>query len=54
MNGIMDYWTMYLTDDKFRQYVDKYCMKHRIPPETAVKCLIVRGYADYLKGGDRK
>ena len=51
MNILVDYWAMYLTDDLFRAYVDKYCTKHRLPPENAVKCLIVREYADYLRGG---
>lgn len=50
--GIVDYWTMYLTDDRFRTYVDKYAKTHRMPPENAVKCLIVKSYADYLKGGE--
>ena len=49
---ILDYWTMYLTDDRFRTYVDKYCTKHRMSPENAVKCLIVKSYANYLKGGE--
>lgn len=54
MNGLIDYWTFYLTDDVFRKYVDKYCMKHKMPPENAVKCIVVREYANYLKGGGAK
>ena len=54
MNGLIDYWTFYLTDDVFRKYVDKYCMKHKMPPENAVKCIVVREYANYLKGGGSK
>lgn len=46
----LDYWTMYLTNETFRAYVDKYSRTHRMPPENAVKCLIVREYADYIRG----
>ena len=41
---------LYLTDDKFRAYVDKYAACHRMPPENAIKCMVVREYAKYMKG----
>ncbi len=47
----LDYWTFYLTNDVFRTYVDKYARTHRMPPENAVKCLVVKEYADYVRGG---
>lgn len=50
MNEV-DYMELYLTDNRFRTYVDKYAACHRMPPENAVKCLVVREYAKYIKEG---
>ncbi len=49
--SVIDYMELYLTDNKFRTYVDKYAACHRMPPENAVKCLVVREYAKYIKEG---
>lgn len=47
--SVIDYMELYLTDNRFRTYVDKYAACHRMPPENAVKCLVVREYAKYIK-----
>lgn len=46
----IDYMQLYLMDDRFRKYVDKYAATHRMPPENAIKCMVVREYAKYMKG----
>lgn len=49
--SMIDYWDMYNTCPTFKTYVDKYAKTHRLLPENAVKCMIVKQYAEYLKGG---
>ena len=43
---------LYLTDERFRTYVDKYAARHGMlqSPENAIKCMMVQEYAMYLKG----
>lgn len=33
----------------FREYVEKYCRKHKISPEEAEKHYLVRAYKSYLE-----
>lgn len=44
---------MYNHDKTFREYVNKYARYHRTAPEYALKCMVVRKYAEYLKGGKK-
>ena len=32
----------YRYNTKFREYVDKYCKKHKISPEAAIEHMIIR------------
>lgn len=36
----------------FREYVEKYCRKHKISPEEAEKHYLVRAYKSYLEERD--
>ena len=45
----MDLITFYQTNDDFRVYLDKYCDKHGLTVEAAVKHLVVRCVAKEYK-----
>lgn len=46
---------LYETNDGFRQYVDKYCVKHEIDRETAFTHSVIRNaYEYYLHVNDGK
>lgn len=40
------------SEKDFREYVEKYCRKHKISPEEAEKHYLVRAYKDYLEERD--
>ena len=40
---------LYQTSKDFKAYVDKYCIKHQLVPEEAVKHALIVAYAEYLK-----
>ena len=42
---------MYKNNPTFKEYVDKYSRSHRTLPEDALKCMVVKNYANYIKGG---
>lgn len=42
---------LYNTNKNFSEYVDKYSKSHRMLPEDALKCMVVKNYANYIKGG---
>ena len=44
----MDCWVMLKEDDEFRGYVERYCNKHQITPEEAIRHVLVRAYAENL------
>ncbi len=45
---------MYNTNPVFKEYVDKYSKAHGILfTEYALKCLVVKNYAEYLKGAKK-
>lgn len=49
-NNLTDHYKrLYDEDERFRQYVDKYCIKHNIKPETAFDHVIVRACGDHYK-----
>lgn len=37
---------LYKRNKDFRDYVDKYCLKHRLIPEVAIKHRLVREYGE--------
>lgn len=40
---------LYKTDDRFKDYVDRYAKTHRLLPEYALKCIMVKQFAEWLK-----
>lgn len=44
---------MYNTNPTFKEYVDKYSKAHGTLPEYSMKCLVVKNYAEYLKGAKK-
>ena len=42
---------LYNTNKTFKEYVDKYSKTHGLLPEYAVKCMMVKQYAEYITGG---
>ena len=45
----MDLWIMYRDTPRFKEYVDKYCKKHEITPEEAIRHEVVKSYAEQLE-----
>lgn len=44
---------LYNTNDRFKEYTDRYAKTHRLLPEYAIKVKVVQNYAEWLKGGKR-
>lgn len=40
---------LYKTDDRFKDYVDRYAKTHRLLPEYALNCIMVKQFAEWLK-----
>ena len=40
---------LYESNNDFKQYVDKYCVKHKIDRETAFEHSVIRNAFDYYK-----
>ena len=40
---------LYNTNDRFKEYTDKYAKTHRLLPEYALKCIMVKQFAEWLK-----
>lgn len=40
---------LYKTNNNFKQYVDKYCVKHKIDRETAFEHSVIRNAFEYYK-----
>jgi len=52
--GIVDRMELYETNDRIREYVDKYMKHHEITEvESALKCIAVKHFIEYVEGGDR-
>ena len=45
---ITSYEEAYRDNSEFKEYVDKYCVKHRISKEEALTHKLVQEYLDYL------
>ena len=45
----MNYKEYYETNEDFKEYVDKYCVKHNITTDEAIKHYTVQFAADYYK-----
>lgn len=41
---------LYKSNKDFREYVDKFCTKHRTVPENAFKCVVVQEVYKAYKG----
>lgn len=41
--------SFYEENESFRQYVDKYCVKHEVTPEQAFEHATVRAAAEYYQ-----
>lgn len=50
---MIDLFELYKTDKNFKEYTDKYARTHRMLAEDAIKTMVVKEYAKYLRGGDR-
>lgn len=44
----MDLWIFYRENKDFHDYVDRYCVKHKISPDEAIRHVIVKAYAEQL------
>ncbi len=44
---------LYETNDGFRQYVDKYCVKHEIDRETAFTHSVIRNAYEYYENAEK-
>lgn len=44
----MDLWVLYRENKDFHDYVDKYCVKHQITPDEAIRHVVVKAYAEQL------
>ena len=44
---------LYEENDSFKQYVDRYCVKHEIDRETALTHSVIRNAAEYYKGAEK-
>lgn len=44
---------LYETNDGFRQYVDKYCVKHEIDRETAFTHSVIRNAFEYYENAEK-
>lgn len=49
----MDLEKMYQTNDAFRGYVDRYCVKHEIDAKTAFTHAMVKSIAEYYKDAEK-
>lgn len=50
--GIVDRMELYETNDRIREYVDKYMKHHGITKvESALKCITVKTFIEYVIGG---
>lgn len=49
MSDYIDRLQFYNDNGKYREYVDKYCKKHGISPENAIKTIICRAVYDQYK-----
>lgn len=39
----------YESNESFKHYVDRYCVKHQITKEQAFEVMLVKYYAEYLR-----
>lgn len=53
MNKPIDYTQVYLNNQKAKEYVDKYCVKHEKTAQEAVKDKIVQSYIDEVIQNER-
>lgn len=44
---------LYDTNEGFRQYVDKYCVKHEIDRETAFTHSVIRNAFEYYENAEK-
>ena len=45
---------LYNNNDSFRQYVDRYCVKHEVIPEVALTHSMVKSAAEYYEAAEKK
>lgn len=46
---LVDELELYKTNDRIRDYVDKYMVKHGLSEiESALKCIMIKSYIDYV------
>lgn len=45
----MDYLKLYNDNENFKKYVDRYCVKHQVSVENALKHVIVKAYGDQVE-----
>ena len=52
MNGLIDKLELYNSNDRIKDYVDKYMKHHGITEiEAALKCIAVINFIEYVEGG---
>lgn len=52
--GIVDRMELYETNDRIREYVDKYMKHHGITEvESALECIAVKHFIEYAEGDGR-
>lgn len=52
---LVDRMELYKTNDRIREYVDKFMKKHAlIDVESALECITVKDYIDYVIKEDRE
>ena len=44
----MNLFNLYKTNERFKKYVDKYCVKHEIPVEVALQHLLIKQIAESI------
>lgn len=52
--SIVERMKLYKTNDRIKDYTDKY-MKHHgiIEVESALECMVVKNFIEYVEGGSR-
>lgn len=50
---IIELTELYNTNDRFKEYTDRYAKTHRMLPECALKCIMVKQFAEWLKGEEK-
>jgi len=52
--SLIDSMELYKTNPRVKDYVDKYMRTHGlIDLESALKCMVVRSFIQYVEGGSR-